>query len=285
MNQALVQFAVDAVSSRLGLAVQGELKTGDDVTLELFPAEEHPNDSFIVRFSPGWRTAEADFIPGTFSAPLITQMGLAGGENRSAFVAFASALDLRKTRILFRVNGMDVSPVDAGSWPSDWKRLEIKAHSAPQVINPADIAQMRQLILDLVIPIFGMLIALIGVEEEEIPTEGEVEGRPIQTLITRYERKRVNREACIQLKGLRCAACGFEFADFYGPLGAGYIEVHHTIPISKLGPGYQINVSTDLEPLCSNCHAMVHKEDPPLSISRLRELIRSRHAMVRRGHG
>jgi len=135
---------------------------------------------------------------------------------------------------------------------------------------------MRGLIVELLVPVFGMVVALIGVEETDTNLEGEAEGTPIQSIVTRYERKKVNREACIQLNGLRCAACGFDFGAFYGQLGAGYVEVHHITPISELGPSYRINISTDLVPLCANCHAMVHRKNPPVSISKLIELISGR---------
>lgn len=276
MNEAIKYIAVDVVRQRIGLYIKASLNPGDPPSLDLLPSEAHPHDSFAVRFSPGWRSAEAEFIPGKFAAPLIAQMGAADSDSKSALVAFALALDSRKTRLTFRINGVDISPFDSTNWPGDWNRVELLARSNPQVINHDDVAQMRQLIIELVVPIFGMLAALIGVNETEKHIEGEIEGSPIQTLVTRYERKKVNREACIQLKGLQCAACGFDFSVFYGPLGVGYVEVHHTTPIANLGPAYRLNVSTDLEPLCANCHAMVHREDPPVPVRRLAELIASR---------
>jgi 5-methylcytosine-specific restriction protein A len=276
MNETLADFAVDIVQKRIGLAINATLNPVEPTFLDLCPSDVHPNESFTVRFSPGWRTAEVEFIPGKFSAPLIAQMGMAGFDSQSVLVAFAHALSSRKSRVTFRINGVDVSAFDSTKWPGSWSRVELLVRSAPQVINQDDIAQMRRLIVELVIPVFGMVVALVGVEETEACVEGEVEGAPVWSLATRYERKKINREACIQLKGLRCAACGFDFGAFYGQLGDGYVEVHHTTPLSDLGPGYRINVSTDLVPLCANCHAMVHREDPPISVSRLAGLITGR---------
>lgn len=274
MNEALAQFTADVIRQRIGVTVQVKLNQETEPSLELIPADGHPNDTFTLRFHPGWRIADVEFIPGKFSAPLIAQMGHADINNSSAFVALASALNSRRARIIFRVNGRDASPLDASSWPSGWERLELRASSAPQVIEQSDLGQMRQLIIDLAVPLFGMVTALIGVEEDKSSVEGEAEGRPIQTLTTRYERKKVNREACIQLKGLRCAACGFDFAKFYGILGTGYIEVHHTTSVSQIGSDYRINIAKDLEPLCANCHAMVHREEPPIPIEKLKSLIK-----------
>lgn len=272
----MVDFAVDAVHRRIGVPVEATLIPGGEPSLALVPSGVHQHDSFAVRFSPGWRAAMAEFVPGKFAAPLIPLMGKADSGSRSTFAAFADALKARRTHLSFRVNGTDISPFNTTDWPDNWIQVSLQARSARQVIEPNDIAQMRQLILDLVIPVFGMVVALIGIEEDERPVEGVSEGMPTQVIATRYERKMVNREACIQLKGLRCAACGFDFSDFYGPLGVGYVEIHHTIPISRIGPDYRINVSTDLEPLCANCHAMVHRENPPIPVPVLAGLISHR---------
>jgi len=278
MTKEAIEFAAEVVTQRIGVAVQPKWIDEIDGSLELAPVDLHPHDSFIVRFTPKWRTAEAAFEPGKFAAPLISQMGNAGPDNRSAFLAFAAALDKRKARLLFRVNGIDCTSLNPSQWATDWRQLELIVRSAPLVVNQADMEQMKQLVVDLVVPLFGMLVALIGVEEDESAVPGEPEGRAVQTLTTRYERKKVNREACIQLKGLQCAACGFNFEAVYGELGIGYVEIHHIIPVSQLGPDYRIDVMTDLEPLCANCHAMVHRKDPPISIAEMREIASRRLA-------
>ena len=203
-------------------------------------------------------------------------MGKCSEEARQTFTAFAIGTAARKVKLLMRVNGTEVEAVQPGTWPQNWSTLELSLKLSPLLIEPSNEAQLERLTLDLVVPLFGMMATLIGVEESELPTTGEAEGRAVQSLITRYERKRINREACIQLKGSRCSVCGFDFAEHYGHLGAGYIEIHHIKSIASLGAGYRINVATDLEPLCANCHAMAHREEPPVSIERLRLVVAER---------
>ncbi|ASS74804.1 hypothetical protein CIG75_07310 [Tumebacillus algifaecis] len=68
---------------------------------------------------------------------------------------------------------------------------------------------------------------------------------------------------------LFCAICEFDFAKAYGPLGEGYIECHHTVPVSK----YDENSKTRLEDLalvCSNCHRMLHRKRPWLNLTDLK---------------
>lgn len=77
--------------------------------------------------------------------------------------------------------------------------------------------------------------------------------------VNRYERDSEARRACIAHHGVNCAACGFSFEATYGDLGKDFIHVHHVVPVSQLGDGYQLDPLTDLVPLCANCHAMVHQ--------------------------
>lgn len=104
-----------------------------------------------------------------------------------------------------------------------------------------------------------------------------VEGASVLHWGTRYERDPQLRKRAIELHGLTCQGCGFDFASHYGALGQGFIEVHHLMPLSELEGPTSVNPMTDLAVLCSNCHSMVHRQKPhPLSLSELRELIAHR---------
>lgn len=277
MNSETVKFVVRQVADRIGVAIDARLiKSNDGQICECVPADGHPNESFAIRFTLNWRSAEAVFVPGQFSAALIQQMGSATLEGRQTFASFAAGFELKRIRIQMRVNGGDVNPSAPSSWPDSWQRLELSLRTPPLVIEQQDEALSEKLVLELVVPFFGMMAALIGVEENEPETTGEIEGRAFQTIGLRYERKKINREACIQLKGSRCHACGFDFAETYGPIGIGYIEIHHVKPIATLGSDYRLNIDTDLVPLCGNCHAMAHRENPPIPVAKLKSLVDER---------
>ena len=61
-----------------------------------------------------------------------------------------------------------------------------------------------------------------------------------------------------------------DFARVFGALGEGFIHVHHIVPIGKIGKEYKIDPIADLIPVCPNCHAMIHRTEPPLTIEQLR---------------
>lgn len=100
--------------------------------------------------------------------------------------------------------------------------------------------------------------------------ERYVEGRSRRVTVKTYERSAAARQACIAHHGFDCAVCGFSFARVYGALGRGYVEVHHLKQIADLGDDALVDPVRDLRPVCSNCHRMLHKQRPPLSIEELR---------------
>lgn len=71
-----------------------------------------------------------------------------------------------------------------------------------------------------------------------------------------------------------CEACGFDFGRTYGERGAEYIECHHRVPLHVSGPVRTRSV--DLALLCSNCHRMIHRRRPWLTVEQLTVLVTSR---------
>ena len=108
---------------------------------------------------------------------------------------------------------------------------------------------------------------------DEIPNPETVfEGAKKEIIVNRYERNREAREKCIAAHGCKCAVCGMNFEEVYGPIGRGYIHVHHKIPLSSIGKEYELDPIKDLVPVCPNCHAMLHRKDPPYDVDDLKEL-------------
>jgi 5-methylcytosine-specific restriction enzyme A len=97
-----------------------------------------------------------------------------------------------------------------------------------------------------------------GTDDATFVPDGE--GRRIIRQQVMYERSPRNRARALEIHGMKCMVCGFDFNEFYGSdLARDYIEVHHTKSITEVG-GDVVNPETDLVPLCSNCHSMAHRE-------------------------
>lgn len=73
---------------------------------------------------------------------------------------------------------------------------------------------------------------------------------------------------------LKCEACNFDYTEAYGERGDGFIECHHETPISASDFAREIKLS-DLVLLCANCHRMVHRKKPWLSLVDLKSLVKN----------
>jgi predicted HNH restriction endonuclease len=89
--------------------------------------------------------------------------------------------------------------------------------------------------------------------------------------VSTYERNPQARQECLKRYGTDCYVCGFNFGRVYGSIGEGFIHVHHLTPFAG-SAGRRTNPSEDLRPVCPNCHSMLHREDPPMPIARLKKL-------------
>ncbi len=97
-----------------------------------------------------------------------------------------------------------------------------------------------------------------------VDTEGDSEGAIALREHRLRERSRELREAKIRAfieehGSVFCELCGFDFERFYGALGSGLIEVHHTKAIAD----YEKEAVTELSDLilvCSNCHYVIHRD-------------------------
>lgn len=107
---------------------------------------------------------------------------------------------------------------------------------------------------------------------EAVPEDREYrEGAVRRVTVNAYERDARARAECLRRHGVNCKVCGLNFERRYGPIGKGFIHVHHVKPLAALRQTYCLDPTKDLVPVCPNCHAMLHTSDPPLSINELKE--------------
>ncbi|MDX2193533.1 MAG: hypothetical protein NW201_09265 [Gemmatimonadales bacterium] len=112
---------------------------------------------------------------------------------------------------------------------------------------------------------------VVGTTAAEDEGGALMEGALSRVLRSRHERNAAARAQCIAHHGTRCKVCDLSFGEKYGPLGEGLIHVHHLTPLGKQRGARRVDPVTELVPVCPNCHAMLHREDPPLGVERLRE--------------
>jgi len=111
---------------------------------------------------------------------------------------------------------------------------------------------------------------------DELPTDTTIvlyEGIKRTITVNSYERNSKARELCVKHWKAICAVCDFDFEKTYGEIGNGFIHVHHLIPVSRIGKTYQVDPINDLRPVCPNCHSMLHRQEPPLAVDELKNII------------
>jgi 5-methylcytosine-specific restriction enzyme A len=115
-------------------------------------------------------------------------------------------------------------------------------------------------------------------DDEQTFDDSVIEGQILYKLHKVRERnslivKEKKIEALNQFGKISCEACVFNFEDYYGDIGKGYIECHHRTPLASI----QLTSETklhDLALVCSNCHRMLHRKISTITVEDLRMIIK-----------
>jgi 5-methylcytosine-specific restriction protein A len=268
-----------AVQTRFGIAFTVRRQTtAEGTAFRIRPADLAPTIGFTVDIQIGWRSLEAQFVPGSFAGELVQAMEHSDAHQRVAFRIFAYATVSAGANLTFRINSVPADP-SSESWPSDWKSCDISMRRS-SIHWGESAASDNELVRAWACRFVGLIVALLPLEPVEPTVVSEVEGQVIEVISKRYERSRLNRAACIEIQGSRCTVCGFDFGATYGPIGEAFIHVHHVASVATVGAGTVINPARDLVPVCPNCHAMLHTSRPPLPPDALRVLLTERRVIT-----
>lgn len=216
---------------------------------------------FSIDFSFELGVARATLSLDSLASPLVKELNEFTARNWSMIQALLEALDRNSMSIQVMNRG---SLVDAANNVFDGT-FNISGKAISHIANDAASGLMSAMI-----SLFGFMA---GEESSFDVDDFKPEGASHQALTRRYERSRFNRNIAIQIHGLTCKACGFNFRNFYGELGAGVIEVHHLMPVHLMSEVRVVDPRTELVPLCSNCHTMAHRIDPPITLAELRNMV------------
>ncbi len=88
---------------------------------------------------------------------------------------------------------------------------------------------------------------------------------------------RTRNRALIEVKKAKsdycCEVCKMSFKEVYGKIGEKYIIAHHVNPIGGRKRASKTTLD-DIALVCANCHDMLHRKDPSMSIDELRRRIK-----------
>ena len=111
---------------------------------------------------------------------------------------------------------------------------------------------------------------------DEVPPGKYAEGAVSTVRVNRFERAAGARDACLQHYGHQCSVCRVLMEDVYGEAAKKLIHVHHLVPLSQVRETYKVDPIQDLRPVCPNCHAVIHRAEPPYTIEEVRGWLRGK---------
>ena len=202
-----------------------------------------------------------EVIPEEYAGFSIRDMAAASLLKKEMFAEYAKRLKELKAKIDFFINDSACDILNPATWPQNWTGYRLRVTRSPicsdeEQLNEIEVVYTWSTIIT------GMFLSLLDVELLEDVEYQEGGRKRIEA--NRYERNPANRELCLSVNGYKCKICDFDFEKTYGEFGRHYIHVHHIEPISNFEEAYVINPVKDLIPVCPNCHAILHRTDPPL---------------------
>ncbi|TFD23796.1 HNH endonuclease [Cryobacterium sp. TMT2-23] len=227
----------------------------------------------VIALSRTMTSAAATVMPEDSAGALVRQLGRWAQDNPDAWRSAVEEISVQDVALTITVNHEILD--DPREPPAGlWRAFGIECWARIPAQTPDEITRS---LITVASP--ALALALNGLlaqdEGSELTSFDPLPEGAVSTVkVNRYERNPINRLRCISRYGAKCWVCGLDFGELYGPAAAGFIEVHHRIPVSAMGPGYLVDPVRDLVPLCSNCHSAAHRRNPPYQPSEIRELLR-----------
>ena len=270
------------LQERLGLALTAKREIVDGgLFTTLRPSDLEEGNGFAIIVSRTARQIEASFKADNFAGRLIRKMSQVDASARGTFNVLLEQARKDVNHIYLEVSGSSVEALPESGEPWSGFGLDVTCRLPGAKLSEVALMDVALKVASICMT---MALSLLAVETASTGELDDIRGLPegarIRVEVNRYERSPVNRAACLQYYGATCLACGFDFKSFYGDIGEGYIQVHHRTPVSQMNDSYFVNPVTDLVPVCANCHAMVHRHDPPMPVEDLRDLVNSRRNVV-----
>lgn len=213
--------------------------------------------------------------PQKYAADMLKDLQCVKNEKKAIFLNYIELCKNNNAKVKILVNHQNRNMYEKDVWQEKWKDFKLRITKIISIeLENKDI---RHLVLKWIDIVVGMMLSLLHIEIYDNEEKGYLEGGVQKILVDRYERNPINRELCLETYGCSCQICGFDFEKMYGEIGRGFIHIHHIEKISYHKDKYYINPIKDLIPVCPNCHAMMHRVDPPLEPKKLSYIIKNRN--------
>jgi len=263
------------LSSELGVDLSSQENNADMASLyEIRFAGLDNSKSFSLNLERSWKTTLIRFQPDVFAGDVVHYLCEKIGNKRDQIAVNVELNKSSYSSISLEIDGKPLSGIPDVLSKNPTFSFEVEALTSESSIQYGLVNEQEENLLRFAV---SLIASVLPIEKIVFRHADEVIGYPegavSKVFVNRYERDPRNRRNAIDIHGHICLACGFNFQAKYGELGEEYIVVHHTVPVSKMGNDYVVDPAKDLVTLCANCHAMVHRQEPPLSVEELRRIL------------
>lgn len=273
MTEAEIQGVKDTVYNAIGVEVKARVDAAQPrqgLLLWFSNYTRQGGPLFEIRPS-GLKRHVVSLGFGNYASDCIEHVRTRANEENYA-TARAFLDNLRKMYELSLGSGEAVD-----SWAvTDQTRVEV---TVKNIEAQHDTEQIKSTVNSVMVPLMAAMAELIGYETNDLPgpegAEGEEDGAISIATIKRRERNPRNKILCLSIHGEKCGVCGVEPQHIYGSEFGVILEVHHIEPLSEVDGPKIYNPTTDLIPLCPNCHRAIHKRRPALLPDELKQLMAS----------
>lgn len=270
ISSALVDSAIAKAANLLGVQLFRDTNSGDDydfaVRLVAFPSPK----GFTVRIADDYMSWSAQVVLDDFSRKLANLLGERARSKDAEFKSAVSVIQNSSQSCEVLISGSPLEEIDS---EEAWTDFEVKLALSFSLEN-----QLERLVETLIYAISLPLTLLQEGQIDELSLDESgaprLEGEKSSVLQNKYERSRFNRAMCLRHHGFTCKACGEKLVTKYGAVAQELIHVHHIKPVSSMGGASFVDPIKDLVPLCPNCHNVIHRVNPPLSLEQLIQRIR-----------
>lgn len=256
------------LSSELGVELISKEVIANQTSLyEIRFAGLDVTKSFSFVLSRSWKTTQIRFQADAFAGDAVQYLCRKINMNKEQFGAAIDSNQSNYSSINLEIDGRPFFGNSAEISRNPTLTFEVEALTSESSIEYGLLSEQEERLIRFAL---SLIASVLPIQKSTFRNPDEVlgfpEGAVSQVLVNKYERDPRNRQEAIAIHGKSCKACGFNFKEKYGSLGDEYIIVHHVVPVSQMGSGYMVDPAKDLITLCANCHSMVHREDPPLSV-------------------
>jgi 5-methylcytosine-specific restriction protein A len=270
MTNSSLSSLIKGLSNKYSTEISVTQKSLAQGEFELRFEDLDQTQSFSLALKRHWKTTEVRFVSDPFASRVLDYLANEANANRDQILQIALAKKSSFSECELIVDGIDIIE-ELRIVPNSRFGFSATLLIAESSIELGLLSEAEAKLISFAIEIFAMLLP-IAKNRYTNPDEvsGFPEGAVSHVTVNKYERDPRNRKIAIQIHGKKCMVCEFDFEATYGHVGDEYIVIHHTTPVSAMGEDYKVNPATDLVSLCANCHAMVHRRNPPYSVEELR---------------